>query len=88
MLVLTNGTLIDGKGFEPIQKATVVIKGNRFEYVGSGIKYLENVNMIDLRNFTIIPGLIDCHLHLGGLTIDKPGKAIGKVSLIDRVAFF
>ena len=33
MLVLTNGTLIDGKGFELIQKATVVIKDNHVEHV-------------------------------------------------------
>jgi enamidase len=35
-----------------------------------------------------MPGLIDCHLHLGGLTVDKPGKAIGKISFIDMASFF
>jgi enamidase len=35
-----------------------------------------------------MPGLIDCHLHLGGLTVDKPGLAIGKVTLTDMVSFF
>jgi len=39
MLVLTNVTLIDGTGGKPIQKATVVIRGNRFEHVGSEISY-------------------------------------------------
>jgi imidazolonepropionase-like amidohydrolase len=35
-----------------------------------------------------MPGLIDCHLHLGGLTVDQPGGAIGKVSFKDMASFF
>ena len=88
MFILSNGTLIDGTGRKPIQKAIVIINGNRVEDVGSRIKYPEDANMIDLHGLTIMPGLIDCHLHLGGLTVDKPGKAIGKVSLADMASFF
>ena len=88
MFILSNGTLIDGTGHKPIQKAIVIINGNRVGDVGSRIKYPEDANMIDLHGLTIMPGLIDCHLHLGGLTVDKPGKAIGKVSLADMASFF
>lgn len=88
MLVLTNGTLIDGRGRKPIQKAIVVIKGNRVEQVGSRIKYPDDAIVIDLHGLSVMPGLIDCHLHLGGLTVDKPGKAIGKVSFMDMLSFF
>ncbi len=88
MLVLTNATLIDGTGGKPIQKATVVTRANRFEHVGSEINYTEDANVISLDSLTVMPGLIDCHLHLGGLTVDKPGKAIGKVSFIDMASFF
>ena len=87
MLVLRNGTLVDGTGRKPVQKAIVMVKGNRVEHVGSRIKYPEDSNVIDLQNLTIMPGLIDCHLHLGGLTIDEPGKSIGKVSFIDMISF-
>ena len=88
MLVFNNVTLIDGTGGKPIQKSTVIIRGNRFEHVGSEISYPEDANVIDLHDLTVMPGLIDCHLHLGGLTVDKPGKAIGKVSFIDMASFF
>jgi enamidase len=88
MFVLSNGTLIDGTGHKPIQKSIVIINGSRIEDVGSRIKYPEDTNMVDLHGLTIMPGLIDCHLHLGGLTVDKPGKAIGKVSLADMTSFF
>ncbi len=88
MLVFNNLTLIDGTGGTPIQKSTVIIRGNRFEHVGSEVSYPDDSNIIDLHGLTVIPGLIDCHIHLGGLTIEKPGKAIGKVSFIDMVSFF
>ena len=88
MLVLTNGILIDGIGHKPTQKATVVIEGNRVDNVGSDIKYPEDTNVINLHNLTIMPGLIDCHLHLGGLTVDKPGKAVGRVSFTNMASFF
>ena len=88
MLVFNNVTLIDGTGGKPIQKSTVIIRGNRFEQVGSKISYPDDSNIIDLHGLTVLPGLIDCHIHLGGLTIEKPGKAIGKVSFIDMVSFF
>jgi len=88
MLVFNNVTLIDGTGGKPIQKSTVIIRGNRFEHVGSEISYPDDSNIIDLHGLTVMPGLIDCHIHLGGLTIEKPGKAIGKVSFIDMASFF
>ena len=71
MLVLSNGTLVDGRGHKPVQKAIVMVKGNLIERVGSRIKYPEDSNVIDLQNLTIMPGLIDCHLHLGGP--EEPG---------------
>ena len=64
ILVLTNGTLIDGTRYEPIQEATVVIKSDHIEYVGSETRYPKDTNVINLQDLTIIPGLIDCHLHL------------------------
>jgi enamidase len=66
----------------------IVIDGNRIKNVGLVTSYPDNTNVVDLRGLTVMPGLIDCHLHLGGLTVDKPGKAIGKVSLKDMASFF
>lgn len=88
MLVFTNGLLIDGTGHDPIYKATVIITGNRIQYAGSETEYSKDAEVFDLRGLTIMPGLIDCHLHLGGLTVEKPGRAIGKVSFIDVTSFF
>ncbi|UCC17345.1 MAG: amidohydrolase family protein [Dehalococcoidales bacterium] len=87
MLVLTNFNLVDGTGHEPVRDSLIIIRNSRFEYVGAVTDYPAEARVIDLHNYTVMPGLIDCHLHLGGMTVDKPGKAIGKVSFPDMVSF-
>jgi imidazolonepropionase-like amidohydrolase len=88
VLALTNFRLIDGTGHDPSGNMAIIIDGNRIKNVGLVTSYPDNTNVVDLRGLTVMPGLIDCHLHLGGLTIDQPGKAIGKVSFIDMASFF
>jgi len=88
MLALTNARLIDGTGHGPIENMAIIIDGNRIKNIGLVTGYPDNTNVIDLRGLTVMPGLVDCHLHLGGLTRDQPGKAIGKVSFIDMASFF
>jgi len=88
MLALKNLRLIDGTGHDPSEDMAIIIDGNRIKNVGLVTSYPDNTNVVDLRGLTVLPGLIDCHLHLGGLTVDKPGKAIGKVSLRDMASFF
>ena len=88
MLALTNVRLIDGTGHGPIENMAIIIDGNRIKNLGAVTGYPDNTNVVDLRGLTVMPGLVDCHLHLGGLTRDQPGKVIGKVSFIDMASFF
>ncbi len=88
MLALTNVRLIDGTGHGPIENMAVIIDGSRIKNVGPVTGYPDNTDVVDLQGLTVMPGLIDCHLHLGGLTVDQPGKAIGKVSFVDMASFF
>jgi enamidase len=88
LLTLTNVRLIDGTGRDPIEKVAVIIDDKRIKDVELVGSYPDKTNIIDLRGLTVMPGLIDCHLHLGGLTVDRPGKAIGKVSFTDMASFF
>ena len=87
MLALTNGTLIDGTGRDLIEKATIVVEGNRISSVNLQEDYPEGATVVDLSNLVIMPGLIDCHLHLGGIVKDEPGQAIGKVSFVDMISY-
>ena len=65
-LVLAGGTLIDGTGGPPIRDAVIVIEGSRIRAVGARgqVSYPPAAQVIDTRGRTILPGLIDSHIHL------------------------
>ncbi len=65
ILVLEGGTLIDGKGGTPIEDAVVVIEGSRIKEVGvkGQVSYPQNSRVIRTDGRTILPGLIDSHIH-------------------------
>jgi len=65
-LVLQGGTLIDGNGGSPINDAVVVIEGSRIRAVGIAgkVSYPQNSRVVRTDGLTILPGLIDPHIHL------------------------
>jgi imidazolonepropionase-like amidohydrolase len=65
-VVLDGGTLIDGTGKDPINNAVVVIEGNRIKAVGTKgqVSYPSNARVIKTDGRTILPGLVDGHVHL------------------------
>jgi imidazolonepropionase-like amidohydrolase len=65
-LAITNATLIDGTGRAPVQHATVVIEDERIASVGSKADVPRDAEVIDAGGRTVMPGLIDSHVHLYG----------------------
>src|SRR6516165_12684133 len=65
-LVLEGGTLIDGTGRRPVADAVIVIEGERIKTVGTkgSVSYPPGATVIKLDGRTILPGLIDGHVHL------------------------
>ena len=65
-MVLEGGTLIDGRGGNPINDAVVVIEGSRIKSVDlrGQVSYPQNARVIRTDGRTILPGLIDPHIHL------------------------
>jgi hypothetical protein len=64
-LVIRGGRLIDGNGGKPIDNATVVIEKNRIQQVVSetAVKIPDEAFVIDARGKSVLPGLIDNHVH-------------------------
>ncbi len=73
-LILRGGTLIDGTGSPPLSEAVVIIKGNRIQSIArvGETKLPSGAQVIDCRGKTVLPGLIDVHVHLGG----SPGAMV------------
>lgn len=59
------GRLIDGRSNQPQTEMTIVIEDGRIASVASGyIKPAAGDKLIDLREYTVLPGLMDMHTHL------------------------
>ena len=65
-LVLEGGTLIDGTGRAPLADAVIVVDGARIKAVGprGKVSYPADAKVIRLSGRTVLPGLIDGHVHL------------------------
>jgi len=64
-LCLIHGRIIDGLGHEPIDDGFVTITGGRIEAVGRMADWCRDDRpYIDVAEHTLMPGLIDCHVHL------------------------
>ncbi|MBW2307518.1 MAG: amidohydrolase family protein [Deltaproteobacteria bacterium] len=69
--VLRNGFLIDGNGGDPIPDSTVVVVDGTIREVIKGEKSLTVPcgHEIDLKGRTLMPGLIDAHVHPGNVEV-------------------
>jgi imidazolonepropionase-like amidohydrolase len=67
MKVVRGGRLIDGTGAGPVGNATIVVRDGRIAEVTTqaGGDWPAEAEIIDAAGMTILPGLIDCHDHLG-----------------------
>jgi len=66
MTVIHAGRLFDGTSDRLLSNEVIVIDGQRIVQVGAAgeVKIPTNARQIDLRNATVIPGLIDGHTHI------------------------
>ena len=65
LVVLTGGTLIDGTGAPPLPDAVVIVRGDRIVEVGRAgdIEVPLSATVIEVQGATILPGVINAHVH-------------------------
>jgi len=75
--VIRAGRLFDSERGVFLPARDIVVKGNIIESVSENLPIPSGARVIDLRRFTVMPGLIDAHVHLlylenpsGGLTAE------------------
>ena len=64
-LVLRGALLIDGSGGAPVPNSVIVLAGDKIQAVGSqgSVSVPADATLIDATGKTIIPGLVDSHVH-------------------------
>ena len=70
--------MIDGRGGAPVENAVVVVEGERITAAGPAaqIKVPEGAKRMALGARTLLPGLIDAHVHLKGWRSSNPNDII------------
>ncbi len=66
-------TLIDGTGSDPVEDSVVLVEGKLVKAVGkaSEVEVPAGAEKVDVAGMTLMPGLIDSHLHLAGMKTEK-----------------
>jgi imidazolonepropionase-like amidohydrolase len=80
---IVGGTVIDGTARPPIEDAVVLVAGERIANVSRRSEGIpDGVRQVDVGGATILPGLIECHTHVGVLvdnaflTVDDPATLV------------
>ena len=69
--------LIDGNGGPPLERGAILLKGDRITAVGTEESVVPpegaTVEEITYEGKTLLPGLVDCHVHLNGIGDGRAG---------------
>lgn len=65
------GKLVDGTGAAPVEDSLVLVDGDKIAYAGPATEIPEGYEVRDIAGKTIMPGLIDTHLHFSGNLTDN-----------------
>jgi imidazolonepropionase-like amidohydrolase len=64
--VLKAARLFDGTRDTLVSNAVIVVEGGRIKAIGPGLNAPAGATVIDLGDATLLPGIIDAHVHLTG----------------------
>lgn len=80
-LVLTGVTALVGPQLEPLEEATVVVRDGRIAQVGAGADVVvpQDAEVLALPGHTVLPGLIDSHVHLAAPSSAGVGAVVTSV---------
>src|SRR6202790_1763029 len=70
LIAIRAGRLFEARSGTILANQVVIVRGDRIAEAGSGVSIPSGASVIDLSNATVMPGMIDAHVHIntGGVT--------------------
>ena len=66
-IVIHAGTVLDGVGDQPRRAVSIIVRDGKILAVQPGFVAPPGAEIIDLSTSTVMPGFIDCHVHMSAL---------------------
>jgi imidazolonepropionase-like amidohydrolase len=73
--LFVNASVLDAQRGELLSDRTVLVAGDRIVEVGGADVNSKDARVIDVRGMVLMPGLIDCHVHVTAITADLTALA-------------
>ncbi|WP_176086149.1 amidohydrolase family protein [Martelella sp. HB161492] len=79
--LFTGGRILDPHSATLVDGLSVLVEGDRIKAVGADVEAPADAREIALGGRTLMPGLIDCHVHVGAWSLDLWGNMVVPGSL-------
>ncbi len=66
IIAIKAGKMVDTEKGVLLENQIILIDSNKIIAVGANLPIPQNAEIIDMSNATVLPGLIDCHVHITG----------------------
>jgi len=85
--VIKAGHLFDSRTGKMLSNQVIIIKDGRIMEVGPDLKYKSTDNVIDLSKSWVLPGLMDCHVHITSNYPHRKYDGLSSVYITESNAF-
>lgn len=74
VVAIRAGQLFDARSGRMLSNQVILVKGDRIAEVGASVQIPAGATVLDLSSATVLPGMIDTHVHLNLSTPNTPAK--------------
>jgi imidazolonepropionase-like amidohydrolase len=74
VVAIRAGRLFDARSGSMLNSLVILVRGDRIAEVGAAVQIPAGATVLDLGSATVLPGMIDTHVHLNTRDVNTPAK--------------